>query len=109
APMRADPAWTASGEVVSGQCAADGHDDHVVDHQRRAGEAPRRSLGVGFGRGVSRPHYGAVASIECVQNSGGAKGVDSTVVESRRSAPTGSAIRLPEADRIAVSPYRLAR
>ena len=39
---------------------------------------------------------------------GRAEGVDAAVAERRRPARTGAAIRLPEADRVAMPPHRLA-
>ena len=62
----------------------------------------------GVGRHVARPHDGAVAGIERVQNSGRTKGIDAAVVERRRCARTGAAVRFVEADRIAVPPHGLA-
>ena len=105
---RAEPARIAGGEVVGGERAGGGDDDEVVDHQRRAREAPARDLRAGVGRRVARPHDGAVAGVERVQDSGRAKCVDATVAEGRRPARTGAAIRLPEPGRVAVSPHRLA-
>ena len=58
---RAEPARIAGGEVVGDEFAGGGDDDDVVDHQRRAREAPLRSLHAGVGRGVARPYDGAVA------------------------------------------------
>ena len=62
----------------------------------------------GIGRHVARPHDGAVIGVERVQDSGRTKCVDATVAEGRRRARTGTAIRLPEPGRVAVSPHRLA-
>ena len=42
------------------------------------------------------------------RTAGRAECVDATVAEGRRRARTGAAIRLLEADRVAVSPHRLA-
>src|SRR5439155_187093 len=50
----------------------------------------------------------AITAGERVQNSGRTKGVDATVAERRRRARTGPAIRLPESDRVAVTPHRVA-
>ena len=108
AARRADPARLAGGEVVGGERAGRGDDDDVVDDQRRAREAPVRDLRAGVGRRVARPHDGAVAGVERVQDSGRAERVDAAVAEGRRRARTGAAIRLPEPGRVAVSPHRLA-
>ena len=108
AAVRAEPARIAGGEVVGGERAGGGDDDEVADHQRRAREAPARDLRAGVGRRVARPHDGAVAGVERVQDSGRAKRVDATVAEGRRRARTGAGIRLPEPGRVAVSPHRLA-
>ena len=105
---RAEPARIAGGDVVGGEPAGGGDDDDVVDHQRRAREAPARNLRAGVGRRVARPHDGAVAGVERVQDSGRAERVDATVAEGRRPARTGAAIRLPEPGRVAVPPHRLA-
>ena len=50
-----------------------------------------------------------VTGVERVQDSGRTKCVDATVAEGRRRARTGTAIRLPEPDRVAMPPHRLAR
>ncbi len=44
AAVRAEPARLAGGEVVGDELAGGGDDDDVVDHQRRAREAPGRNL-----------------------------------------------------------------
>ena len=62
----------------------------------------------GVGRRIARPHDVAVTGVERVQNCGRAKCVDATVAEGRRRARTGAAVRFIEADRVAVSPHRLA-
>ncbi len=65
-------------------------------------------LRAGVGRRVARPHDGAAAGVERVQDSGRAECVDAAVAEGRRPARTGAAIRLPEPGRVAVFPHRLA-
>ena len=105
---RAEPARIAGGEVVGDELAGGGDDHDVVDHQRRAREAPARDLHAGVGRRVARPDDGAVTGVERVHDSGRAECVDATVAEGRRRARTGAAIRLPEPGRVAVRPHRLA-
>src|SRR5262249_45083421 len=99
----------AAGAVVCDKLARGGDDDDVVYHQRGACEAPHRDLGVAVSCYVARPHDGAVAGVERVQDSRRAKCVYPTVAESRRRARPSAAIRLPEPGRAAVSPHRLAR
>ena len=66
------------------------------------------TLRAGVGRRVARPHDGAVAGVERVQDAGRAQRVDAAVAEGRRPARTGAAIRFPEPGRVAVPPHRLA-
>ena len=108
AAVRAEPARAAGGEVVGDELAGGGDDDDVVDHQRRAREAPVRDLRAGVGCGVARPHDGAVSRVQRVHDSGRAECVHAAVAEGRRRARTGTAIRLPEPGRVAVCPHRLA-
>src|SRR3989442_12086644 len=105
---RAEPARLAGGRIVAGEPAGGGHDDEVVNHQRRAREAPTRELRACVGRRVARPHDGAVTGVQRVHDSGRTKCVDATVAHGRRPARTGAAIRLPEPRRVAVPPYQLA-
>jgi hypothetical protein len=51
---------------------------------------------------------GQRSGVECVQDSGRAKCVYATVADGGSRARTGTAIRLPEPDRVAVSSRRLA-
>ena len=55
AMQRTDPALLAGGDVVSRERAADAHDHHVVDDERRARDAPERNLARRVGRRVVRP------------------------------------------------------
>ncbi len=105
---RAEPARIAGGEVVGNQRAGGGDEDDVADHQRKARETPARDLRAGVGRRVARPHDGAVAGVEDVEDSGRTKCVHATVAEGRHRARTGVGIRLPEPDRVAMFPHRLA-
>src|SRR5437588_5108523 len=105
---RPEPAWTAGCDVVRGEPARGGHDDDVIDHQGRAGEAPARDVDGCVGRRVARPHHRAVTGVKRIHDSGRTKCVDAIVAERRRSARTGTAIRLPEPRGVAMHPDRLA-
>src|SRR2546425_38385 len=97
----------ASGEIVGGERAGDGDNDHVINHQRRTREAPIWNLPTSVGCGVARPHDLAVTGVERVQDPGRTEGVDAIFAEGGRCARTGAAVRLPEPDCVAVSPYWL--
>ena len=101
AVQRADPAQLAGGDVVPGERAIDADDHHVVDDERRARDAPERHFARGFGRGVVRPDHLAGAGVERIQHAGGAHRVDAILVNGRRAARTGAAVRFIEANRIA--------
>src|SRR6188474_2945354 len=96
-------------DVVGDELTAEGNDDDVVHHQRRACEAPLGDLDARVGRRVARPQLFAGAGIERVQDSGCAECVYATVAERGCPPRTSAGIRLPEPYAIAVSPDRLAR
>src|SRR5882724_5333299 len=57
---------------------------------------------------LARPHDGAVAGVERIQDSGCTKCIDATIAERWRPARTGAGVRFPEPGRVAMSPHRLA-
>ena len=71
-------------------------------------EAPVRDLAAGVVGRVARPHDGAAAGVERVQDPGRAEAVDAAAAEGRRPARAGAAVRLPEPGGVAVPPHRLA-
>ena len=95
--------------VVAGQRSRRSDDDHVVNHERRAREAPIRNLALRVGRNVARPGDSAGARVERVQNAGGPESVNASVAQRRRRSRTGAGVRLPETRRIAVAPHRVHR
>src|SRR5439155_18766625 len=109
AVLRTDPARLTGREVVGGERTGHGDDHDVVDHQRRARDAPFRDLPASVGCGIARPHGHAAGRVESVQYSGRAHCVDATLSECRCATRTGAAVRFIEAYGAAVPPRRLAR
>src|SRR5262249_532534 len=106
--LRAEPARLSGRNVISHERAGGGHDDDIVHDQGRTREAPRRYGLAGVGPDVARPHDSAVPGVQGIKDAGRAEGVDAIAAERWSAARTSTAVRLPEADAIAVSPHRLA-
>ena len=70
---------------------------------------PQPGISTPASAAASRDHTTAPRRrVERVQDAGRAERVDAAVVERRRGARAGAAVRLPEPDRVAVPPDRLA-
>ena len=82
--------------------------DQVVDHQRRAREAPTRDLLAGVCRRVARPHDGAVGGFEHIEDAGGPERVHPPAGQGGCGARPGAGLGLPEPGRVAVAPHQLS-
>ena len=108
APVRRGPPRGAGLGIV-GRQGADGGDDHnLVDHQRRAGEAPSRRGNVVFGGHVAYPQPPAGLRVQRCQQPRAAQRVQPVARHRRGGAGSGAGVRVPEPHRVGVAPDRLA-
>src|ERR1043165_2980128 len=106
--MRTEPARLSSQRVISSQVTGGTDNYKIADYQWRPGDTPARNFRTGVRHCITRPHDAAITIVERIQDPGCADCINTPVAERGRGARTGTANRLPEPSRVAVSPYRFA-